>query len=318
MCRSWKRVHGLGIEQEEEEQDLNSTLFVGSVTTEVQIHNEECYVMLPVQGHITKLKIDTGSQVNIMPFKHLKKIVESNPQINACTHNLVSYSKDKLTVLGTAKLPVTSKTDVEHELTFHIVKTNQPGLLGHTSSQNLGLIKVVMVAKTEEEQTKPDREEEVTNLSEELKEEILQKFTKVFTGLEHLEKPYHIEVDLTVTPVVNPRRTIPAALRVRVKEELDAMERRGVVHMVKEPADWVNSVAIVEKPNGSLRICLDPRHLNKAIKWEHFQLPTIEDITTRMANAKWFTKLDVNRGYWQIPLDEESQLLTTFNALFGW
>ena len=76
-------------------------------------------------------------------------------------------------------------------------------------------------------------------------------------------------------------------------------------------------MAIVEKPDGSLRICLEPRHLNKAIKREYFQLPTIEDMTTRVANAKWFTKLDVNQGYWQIPLDEESQLLTTFNMPFG-
>ena len=63
---------------------------------------------------------------------------------------------------------------------------------------------------------------------------------------------------------------------------------------MEEPADWLNSVAIVEKPDGSLCTCLDPRHLNKAIKREHFQLPTIEDITTRMANVKWFTKLDAN------------------------
>ena len=316
VCRSRKKVHELGVEQQEGNVP-DSTLFVGAVTTEVQIHNEECYVMLPVKGHITKLKIDTGSQVNIMPFKDLKKIVGSNPQINACTHNLVSYSEDKLTVLGTATLPVKSKTDVEHELTFHIVETNQPGLLGLTASQDLGLIKVVMVAKTEEKQTEPDKSEEVTKLSEELKEEVLQKYTQVFTGLGRLEKPYHIEVDPTVTPVVNPPRTVPAALRDRVKEELDDMERRGVVRKVEEPTDWVNSMAIVEKPNGSLRICLDPRHLNKAIKREHFQLPTIEDITTRMANAKWFTKLDANRGYWQIPLDEESQLLTTFNTPFG-
>ena len=190
VCRSRKKVNGLGVEQQQEEQYLNSTLFVGAVTAEVHIHNEECYVMLPVQGHITKLKIDTGSQVNIMPFKdHHWKIVGSNPQINACTHNLVSYSEDKLTVLGTVKLQVTSKADVEYELTFHIVETNQPGLLGLTSSQDLGLIKVVMVAKTEEEQTKPDRGEKVTKLSEELKEEILQKYTKVFTGLGRLEKP---------------------------------------------------------------------------------------------------------------------------------
>ena len=252
-----------------------------------------------------------------MPFKDLKKIVGSNPQINACTHNLVSYSEDKLTVLGTATLPVKSKTDVEHELTFHIVETNQPGLLGLTASQDLGLIKVVMVAKTEDKQIEPDKSEEVTKLSEELKEEVLQKYTQVFTGLGRLEKPYHIEVDPTVTPVVNPPRMVPAALRDRVEEELDDMERRGVVRKVEEPTDWANSMAIVEKPNGSLRICLDPRHLNKAIKREHFQLPTTEDITTRMANAKWFTKLDANRGYWQIPHDEESQLLTTFNTPFG-
>ena len=152
--------------------------------------------MLPVKGHITKLKIDTGSQVNIMPLKDLNKIVGSNPQINACTQNLVSYSEDKLTILGTAKLPVKSKTDVEDELTFHIAETNQPGLLGPTSFQDLGLIKVVMLAKTEEKQTKPDKGEEVTKLSEEMKEKVLQKYTQVFTGLGHLEKPYHTEVDL--------------------------------------------------------------------------------------------------------------------------
>ena len=87
---------------------------------------------------------------------------------------------------------------------------------------------------------------------------------------------------------------------------------------VEEPADWVNSMAIVEKPDGGLSICLDLRHLNEAIKREHFQLPTTEDITTRMANAEWFTmNLDANRGYWQKPLVEESQLLTTFNTSFG-
>jgi len=71
-----------------------------------------------------------------------------------------------------------------------------------------------------------------------------------------------------------------------VKAELDDMEKRGVIRKVEEPTDWVNSMAIVEKPEGRLRICLDPRRLNNAIKREHFQLPTIEGITTCMANAK--------------------------------
>ena len=75
---------------------------------------------------------------------------------------------------------------------------------------------------------------------------------------------------------------------------------------------------MVEKPKTKkLRICLDPRNLNKAIQREHFQLPTLEDITTRMSGAQVFSKLDANHGYWQIPLSPESQLLTTFSSPFG-
>jgi len=237
--------------------------------------------------------------------------------MDPCTHKLVSYSDDKLTVLGTTRLPVECKANVEKELTFHIVDTNQPELLGLRSSQDLGLIKVVMMTNAEEEQARLDVGVKSDKSPQQLKEEVIQKYSNVFTGLGRLEKPCHIEVDPTVTPVVNPPRTIPAALRDRLKTELEDMEKRGVIRKVEEPTDWVSSMAIVEKPDGSLRICLDPRHLNKAIKREHFQLPTIEDITTRMVNAKWFTKLDANRGYWQIPLDEESHLLTTFNTPFG-
>ena len=89
-----------------------------------------------------RLKVDTGSQLNIMPLKELKKIEGDNPQMDLCKQKMVSYSEDKLKVLVIIKLPVKSKSDVEQELTFHVVETNQPGLLGLRSSQNLGLIKV--------------------------------------------------------------------------------------------------------------------------------------------------------------------------------
>ena len=65
------------------------------------------------------------------------------------------------------------------------------------------------------------------------------------------------------------------------------MEKKGVIRKVDVPTDWVNSVVIVEKPGpGKLRICLDPKHLNQAIKQEHYQLPTVEEIATRVSGAK--------------------------------
>jgi len=95
------------------------------------------------------------------------------------------------------------------------------------------------------------------------------------------------------------------------------MEKSGVISKVHEPTPWVNSIVINEKRSGKLRVCIDPRDLNKTIKREHYQLPTQEEITARLAGAKYFSHLDAKSGFWQIPLDEESSLLTTFNTPFG-
>ena len=76
-------------------------------------------------------------------------------------------------------------------------------------------------------------------------------------------------------------------------------------------------MVVVPKKDGTLRICLDPKDLNKAILREHYPLPTIEDIATRLHGAKVFTILDISKGFWHIPLDEPSSFLTTFHIPFG-
>ena len=124
------------------------------------------------------------------------------------------------------------------------------------------------------------RQMETFDKSQQGGKRLYQEIPKCVHSLGRLDKPYHIEIDPTVKPVVNPVRTVPAALREKVKAELEDMEKQGVIRRVDEPTDWVNSMAIVEKSDGSLRICLDPKHLNQAIKREYYQLPTIEDITT--------------------------------------
>lgn len=83
-----------------------------------------------------------------MPYKELRKIAGSSPHMETCTHKLVRYSDDKLSVLGTVKLPVKSNAGVEQERTFHIAETNQPGInRPPESTQDLGSIKLVMIKK---------------------------------------------------------------------------------------------------------------------------------------------------------------------------
>ena len=59
----------------------------------------------------------------------------------------------------------------------------------------------------------------------------------------------------------------------------------------------------------TVRQIAHPRDLNKALLREHYQLPTQEEITSRLAGAKYFSKLDATSGFWQMPLDEESFII---------
>ena len=95
------------------------------------------------------------------------------------------------------------------------------------------------------------------------------------------------------------------------------MECLGVITHVDEPMDWVSSITYVQKANGELCLCLDPRNLNKAICRDHHKMSTVEEVAHEFAYSCFFTKLDAHHGYWSIVLDQDSCMLTTFNSPFG-
>ena len=76
-------------------------------------------------------------------------------------------------------------------------------------------------------------------------------------------------------------------------------------------------MVIVEKDNGQLRICLDPRDLNRAIKRHHYPMPTVDEVLSKLGGATVFSKLEASSGYWQVRVDEESAKLLAFNTPFG-
>ena len=90
-----------------------------------------------------------------------------------------------------------------------------------------------------------------------------------------------------------------------------------VIRKVTEPTDLVFSITYVTKQDVSLRICLDPKDLNSALKRAPHHIPTMEDLAHKFGGAKVFSKLDARSGYWSMILDPESQLLTPFNTPFG-
>ena len=82
--------------------------------------------------------------------------------------------------------------------------------------------------------------------------------------------------------------------------------------------DWVSSLAYSWKADGDLRTCLNPTHLNKTIRQNHYMTPLLEEITHELAGNTKFTKVDESSSYYCIVFEYESALLTTFNTHRGW
>ena len=149
------------------------------------------------------------------------------------------------------------------------------------------------------------------------KDDLQRQYPDRFEGIGKFRGDFHITLDPTVTPVIHAVRRCSIHLKDEVKAELDNMEELGVIERVTEPTDWVSSIVYSKKPSGKLRICLDPKDLNKAIKRPHYHTPTLEEITHKLAGSVMYSKLDARHGYWSVQLDEESRILTTFNSPFG-
>ena len=148
-------------------------------------------------------------------------------------------------------------------------------------------------------------------------EDLIKEFPDRFEGIGRFPGEYKIHLRDDAEPVIHAPRKCPIAMKPKVKEELEKMEKLGVIKPVDVPTDWVNSLAFSWKESGGLRICLDPRDLNANIRRDHHRIPTVEEVAHEFAGSRYFTKLDARWGYWSIVLDEESSLLTTFNSPFG-
>jgi len=91
----------------------------------------------------------------------------------------------------------------------------------------------------------------------------------------------------------------------------------GIIDPITDPTDWCAPMVVVPKPGGDVRITTDFSELNKFIRRERFELPSVEATLAKLGRAKFFSKLDANSGFYQCVLDNQSSHLITFITPFG-
>lgn len=127
----------------------------------------------------------------------------------------------------------------------------------------------------------------------------------------------HLTLKENTQPIFIKPRRIPYALRAKVDEEIDRLEKQGIITKI-DHSEWGTPVVPIVKPNGSIRLCADYKvTLNKAIMDEQYPIPIIEDILTEMNGGKLFCTLDITQAYLNMVMDEESALLQTLSTHKG-
>ena len=280
----------------------------------VEMDRNVGYTTLVVGSHKVKFEYDTGSPCNILPLRDYKLATgdDNLQQITQTADTITVYGGRKIRVTGNANLQV-HRNGKSYELHFKVMSgANYQPLLSRPACMDIGALRWIdddsihpLCESTASVNSTDTGAKQTAAVNERQSDKLHAEYADVFEGLGRLPGQHHIKLDSAVHPVIHAPRRVPVALRDELKTKLDEMVQQDIITPVTEPTDWVSSVLLIAKP-GKLRVCLDPRDLNIAIMREHYPMPTLEEISTRLGRASVFTVLDAKSGFWQVELDEES------------
>ena len=140
---------------------------------------------------------------------------------------------------------------------------------------------------------------------------MLKEYQDIFTDVPSITNAEEHGIQLTsAEPIKGKAYSLPHAMRETLNREIDSMLAMGVIE--KSSAAYTSPVVMVKKPDGSTRVCVDYRRLNSVTVFDPEPMPTAEEIFAKLAGDRFFSKFDLSKGYWQVPVREQDRDLTTF------
>jgi len=270
-----------------EKQDKNM-MFLGSLGVEEKEPPwRETFTIL---NKAVSFKVDTGADVSVISesvFRSLKprpKLTKSNAVLHTPGGRVESLGQFIVHV---------HREEKKISFRLFVLKGKTDNLLSRDAAVRLGLVKRIDA-------------NEVSNMA----------FGEI--GAPVKTDPVKIELEPGIEPYsISVPRRIPLPLLPKVEAELKRMEENDVIEKITSPTDWCSPMVPVLKKNGDVRICVDLKRLNRAVKRERYTMPVLEDMTHKLAGSKMYSKLDASSGFWQVPLDPETAKYTTFMTPFG-
>lgn len=310
-CRNKLTLNEIDDENQMEQAELNQEKnYLGSISDEDDIYKDQWKVVLRIQDVNMNFKIDSGADVSAIGTKHLKML--NNISLDNTKSNLRGAAKSQLNVKGKFRTDLIWKNKIIKSDIFIIENLEDP-LLGKPAIENFGLLTRINEIKKHE-----NASGETDDVIEELNIKPEEDFPQLFKGLGKLKGQYKIVLVRNTKPyAISCPRRLAIPLYKPLKDELKLLQEQDVIFPVDEPTEYCAGIVVRPKENGNIRLCVDYTELNKNICRSRYQLPSVEECLAQIGSSRYFSKLDANKGYFQLPLDEESKLLTTFITPFG-
>ncbi|KAL6742132.1 hypothetical protein Aduo_015320 [Ancylostoma duodenale] len=148
---------------------------------------------------------------------------------------------------------------------------------------------------------------------------LVEKYEDVFAVSElELSSTDLIEHDIDVgdaKPIEQRTRPLSYAMKVEVDNMLSDLKERNIIEDSHSP--WASPIVLVAKKDGTVRLCVDYREVNKVTKKDSYPLPGIDVTLQNLKGKKFFSSLDLASGYWQVPLTEKAKEISAFTTTSG-
>lgn len=286
------------------EQDDDDSSKESSFSINVNNINETPKANININGSNIKVIIDTGTSVNLISSTTYNQLWKK-PTLTQDNTSIYSYnSQNKLPIMGKFIGHLCHGTKTVNE-TIYVLKGDAESLLSYRTAKTLGLINITVA--------------NINSLNRIDEQYIKHNYSELINRTGKLRNfKVHLHIDNKVLPVAQQHRRIPFHLRKQVEQEIIRLEKAEIIEKAEGPTLWVSPVVIVPKAGSNkIRLCVDMRMVNTAIKRERHITPTLDDFITQLNGCCVFSKIDLSEGYHQLELDEQSKTVTTFSTHLG-
>ena len=275
-----------------------------------------------------KWRDDTGSDLDVIGLRELKRVGLTSRDLAQPVESVHTADGRSMQVAGHIRLTL-SLSDKKVDSEVLVIKGVVDPLLSKSSLIALGFLPKDWPhhengpLRKEIRRTSVDVQEDPSDTQIELdKRKLIEEFADVFddTRLQVMDtEPVEIPLQPNAVPFrITAARQIPFAYREQIKVQLDEMVEQEIIEPVTEPSEWCHPIVVVDKKGTTeKRMTVDLRKLNDQVKRNLHPNKCPKEAISNIPSSKYFSTMDATKGYWQVPLTQDSRKLTTFITPWG-